>query len=285
MTSRQFGKRLMEWRERRRESQLGLALAADVSQRHISFIESGRAKPSREMIVRLSEVLDIPLRARNELLAAAGFAPLYAERPLADSEMRAALSALERIIAHHEPFPAFVVDRSWGIVLHNAAAARLMSACFDDGAIRALASDGQVNFMHMMFERTQMRPRIRNWNSVATRLLERLRREAGGDDQSPSARLLQELRSLADGAAEAPNHGSFPPTLNLELQLGRASLRLFNMITTFGTPQDVGLQELRIEMSFPSDAETEAFFGRAAAEQGRVLRARSMPIPLSRGAT
>jgi transcriptional regulator with XRE-family HTH domain len=268
MASNQFGKRLVEWRERRRESQLGLALAAGVSQRHISFIESGRAKPSREMIVRLSEVLDIPLRARNELLAAAGFASLYAERPLADTEMRAALSALERIIAHHEPFPAFVVDRYWRIVLQNGAAARLMAACFDDKAIRALASRGRVNFMRMMFERTQMRPRIRNWNSVAPRLLERLRREAGGDDQSPSALLLQELNAVADVAAEAASdHGSLPPTLDLELQLGRATLRLFNTITTLGTPQDIGLQELRIEMSFPSDAETEAFFARAAAEQ------------------
>lgn len=248
---------------------MGLALAAGVSQRHISFMESGRARPSREMIVRLSEVLDIPLRARNELLAAAGFASLYAERPLADAEMGAALSALARIIAHHEPFPAFVVDRSWHIVLHNGAAARLMAACFDDGAIRALARHGQVNFMRMMFERMQMRPRIRNWNSVAARLLERLRREAGGDDQSPSALLLRELKSVAEGAAEAANdHGSLPPTLDLELQLGRATLRLFNTITTFGTPQDVGLQELRIEMSFPSNSETEVFFAKAAAERG-----------------
>jgi transcriptional regulator with XRE-family HTH domain len=115
---------------------LSLALAAGVSQRHISFMESGRAQPSREMIVRLGEVLDIPLRARNELLAAAGFASLYAERPLADGELRGALAALERIIRHHEPFPAFVVDRSWRVILHNRAAASLMMTCFSKAAAR-----------------------------------------------------------------------------------------------------------------------------------------------------
>jgi transcriptional regulator with XRE-family HTH domain len=271
MTSSPFGTRLTEWRERRRESQLSLALAAGVSQRHISFMESGRAQPSREMVVHLSEVLDLPLRARNELLAAAGFAPLYAERPLADAEMRAALAALERIITHHEPFPALVVDRAWRIVMHNRSAGFLMAEVFGDDAPRALTTDGQVNFMRMMFEPTQMRPRIRNWGLVAQRLIERLRREAGGDDQSPSARLLRELQATVHATIWAKSEqAGLPPTLNLELQLGSATLRLFNTITTFGTPQDVGLHELRIEMSFPCDVETETFFERAAARPSRV---------------
>jgi len=263
-----FGKRLAEWRERRRESQLGLALAAGVSQRHISFMESGRAQPSREMIVRLSDVLDIPLRARNELLTAAGFASLYGERPLVDVELQAAFGALQRIIVHQEPYPAFVIDRAWRIVMHNRAAASLMAGCFNEAALVALASDGGVNFMRMMFEPAQMRPRIRNWSSVGPRLLQRLRREAAGDDQSPSAILLRELLTVPDDAlGTADDAGSLPPTLDVEMNVASTTLRFFNTITTFGTPQDVGLQELRIEMSFPADAATETFFKKAAENQ------------------
>jgi transcriptional regulator with XRE-family HTH domain len=258
MRSSPFGLRLADWRERRRESQLSLALAAGVSQRHISFMESGRARPSRDMVVRLSEVLDIPLRVRNELLTAAGFAPLYADRPLADAEMRAALAALERIIARHEPFPAFVVDRSWRIVMHNDAAEDLLASCFTAELLRGLVTDDRANLMRIMFEPTQMRPRIGNWGLVACRLLERLRREAGGDDQSPSAQLLRELRATCADAQATGEPGALPPTVDIELRVAGTTLRLFNTITTFGTPQDIGLQELRIEMSFPADPETEA---------------------------
>jgi hypothetical protein len=154
----------------RRESQLTLALSANVSQRHLSFIEPGCAQPSRDMIVRLCDALDIPLRERNELLNCAGYAALYPERPLEGSEMRSVRDALRRIIDHHEPYPAFVVDRQWRVDMNNEGASRIVAACLDEETVRALSTDGCLNFMRMMFEPTRMRPRILNWTFVAPRL-------------------------------------------------------------------------------------------------------------------
>jgi transcriptional regulator with XRE-family HTH domain len=258
-----FGVRLSEWRMRRRESQLDLAIAAEISQRHLSFVESGRTLPSRDMVVRLCDALDIPLRARNELLSSAGYAALYPERSLDILEMASVRDALSRIVGHHEPYPAFVVDREWRVVLSNGSAARLVSACLDQAMLQSLSPDGALNFMRMMFEPLQMRPRVRNWPSVAPRLLARLRNEARGDPQSPSAALLKELgpQAEADRSSEAPPVEL--PIVPLELDVEGATLRLFNTITTFGTPQDVGLQELRIEMSYPMDTATRTFLTEA----------------------
>jgi transcriptional regulator with XRE-family HTH domain len=256
--SSRFGVRLSEWRARRRESQLTLALSANVSQRHLSFIESGRAQPSRDMIVRLCDALDIPLRERNELLDFAGYAALYPERPLEGSEMQGVREALRRIIEHHEPYPAFVVDRKWRVVMNNEGAAHIVAACLDEETVRSLSTDGSLNFMRMMFEPTQMRPRILNWTFVAPRLLARLRREAAGDAQSPSSALLRELAPTANyGQAPTEDLEALAPTVPLEISINGSTLTLFNTITTFGTPQDVALQELRIEMAFPADSKTD----------------------------
>ncbi len=262
-----FGIRLSEWRTRKRESQLGLAIAAYVSQRHLSFVESGRTLPSRDMVVRLCEVLDIPLRSRNELLASAGYAALYPERPLDALAMESVREALQRMIAHHEPYPAFVVDRSWRVVMSNASASRLVSALFSPAVLQSLSTDGTLNLMRMMFEPTEMRPKILNWGSVAPRLLSRLHNEARGDPRSPSTALLKEL-VLSAGRHPA---GENPETIELpmvpvELLVGDTTLKLFNTITTFGTPQDVGLQELRIEMSYPMDQTTQAFLETAVSD-------------------
>lgn len=255
-----FGRRLSEWRMRRRESQLSLALAANISQRHLSFVESGRTLPSRDMVVRLCDALDIPLRARNELLACAGYAALYSERSLDLMGMKSVRDALARMIGHHEPFPAFVVDRAWRVVMNNAGATRLVAACFDEAMLRSLSRDGSLNLMRMMFEPSQMRPRIRNWGMVGPRLLVRLRNEARGDPSSPSMALLRELGPSVDSGLAGEGHDRIElPIVPVELCVGGATLKLFNTITTFGTPQDVGLQELRIEMSYPMDAETRAF--------------------------
>jgi transcriptional regulator with XRE-family HTH domain len=252
-----FGARLSAWRVRRRESQLDLAMSANISQRHLSFVESGRTLPSRDMVMRLCRALDIPLRARNELLVSAGYASLYPERSLELSEMESVSDALRRTISHHEPYPAFVVDREWRIVMSNVGATRLVSACLDDATLRAISPGGGLNFMRMMFEPTQMRPRILNWPAVAPRLLARLRNEARGNPTSPSMVLLRELGpSVAGSAAEDDQDRHELPIVPLELHVANATLKLFNTITTFGTPQDVGLQELRIEMSYPIDAET-----------------------------
>jgi transcriptional regulator with XRE-family HTH domain len=258
-----FGVRLSEWRTRRRESQLDLAIAADISQRHLSFVESGRTLPSRDMVVRLCDALDIPLRARNELLSSAGYAALYPERSLDILEMASVRDALSRVVGHHEPYPAFVVDREWRVVLSNASAARLVSACLDQAMLQSLSPDGALNFMRMMFEPLQMRPRIRNWPSVAPRLLARLRNEARGDPQSPSAALLKELVPQAEADISSEESPVELPIVPLELDVEGARLRLFNTITTFGTPQDVGLQEMRIEMSYPMDSATRSFLTEA----------------------
>ena len=257
-----FGVGLSEWRARRRESQLSLALGANVSQRHLSYIESGRARPSREMVVRLCEALDIPLRARNELLVSAGYAAVYPERPLERVEMQSVREALRLIVTHHEPYPAFVVDRQWRVVMSNEGATHVVSACLDEETVRGVSPEGALNLMRMMFEPRQMRPRIGNWALVGPRLLARLKREAAGDPASPSAALLGELAATADCAGPASEDLELlAPTVPVELFVNGAVLKLFNSITTFGAPQDVGLQELRIEMSFPADKETKLYLG------------------------
>ena len=267
--STRFGARLSEWRGQRRESQLSLALTANVSQRHLSFIESGRAQPSRDMIIRLCDALDIPLRERNELFNCAGYAALYPERPLEGSEMRSVRDALRRIVDHHEPYPAFVVDGKWRVVMNNKGASRIVAACLDEETVRAVSTDGCLNFMRMMFEPTRMRTRILNWTFVAPRLLARLRREAGGDALSPSSALLRELSPAANcGQVAIENFESLAPTVPLEISIDGSTLTLFNTITTFGTPQDVALQELRIEMAFPADSKTESYL-RALCGTGR----------------
>ena len=211
------------------------------------------------MVIRLCSALDIPLRARNELLRSAGYAALYPERPLTDTDMASVREALTRIVTHHEPYPAFVVDRAWQVIVSNDSATRLVSACLDDVTVRSLSSGGSLNFMRMMFEPSQMRPRIRNWRVFGPRLVARLRNEAKGDPQSPSSTLLKELASSADIRVPDEHDRIELPMVPLELFVNDIVLRLFNTITTLGTPQDIGLQELRIEMSYPMDAETRAF--------------------------
>jgi transcriptional regulator with XRE-family HTH domain len=257
-TSR-FGARLSEWRSRRRVSQLSLAVEAGVSQRHLSFVESGRAQPSREMVLRLCGALEIPLRHRNEMFVLAGYAPYYPHLSLDDTEMRGIRDALQRVIEYHEPYPAFVLDREWRVVLSNRGAKALVSACLDARTLESLSGGGSLNFMRMVFEPTMMRPRIRNWEKVAPLLVARLLREAQCDPFSPSSVLLQEL---SPDTALSRNHEvdglPLSPTIAVELDVNGSTVKLFNTITTFGTPQDVGLQELRIEMSYPLDSQSAA---------------------------
>jgi transcriptional regulator with XRE-family HTH domain len=225
LAANHFGRRLSELRTRRRESQLSLALAANISQRHLSFVESGRTLPSRDMVVRLCDALDVPLRARNELLVSAGYAALYPERSLDLLGMDSVRDALHRMVSHHEPFPAFVVDRTWRVVMNNAGATRLVSACFDDATLRSLSRDGALNLMRMMFEPSQMRPRIRNWDMVGPRLLARLRNEARGDPNSPSMALLKELGPSVDGSLGGEGHDRLElPIVPVELGVGGATL-------------------------------------------------------------
>jgi transcriptional regulator with XRE-family HTH domain len=257
-----FGSILSEWRATRRLSQLDLALLTGVSQRHISFVESGRAQPSRDIVFKLADGLDLPLRARNDIFLAAGYAPAYPERQLDLTEMKSARDALELILTHHEPYPAIVTDANWNIVMQNGASTRIIASCLEAGAIRALSSDGQLNFMQLMFSANGLRPRILNWTQTRAALLKRLRRESAGNPNSISGRLRQEF----DGdVADPSNVVAFQdtpedPLLSLELVVAGTKIRLFNTFMTFGTPQDVTLQELRIDMSFPADEATRHFF-------------------------
>jgi transcriptional regulator with XRE-family HTH domain len=261
-----FGSLLSEWRAVRRLSQLDLALLAGISQRHISFVESGRAQPSRDMIFKLADGLDLPLRARNELFLAAGYAPAYPERRLDLSEMKAAREALELILNHHEPYPAIVMDAHWNIVMRNKAISRILTYCVGADALRQMFPGGVINFMELMFAPNGLRPHVINWPHVRTALLRRLRRESAGNAGSPSEALRRRFDHEAppSGADPALHEDDIDPMLSLELRVGDTRLRLFNTFTTFGTPQDVGLQELRIDMSFPADETTGRFLDAAA---------------------
>jgi transcriptional regulator with XRE-family HTH domain len=256
-----LGPLLRQWRVHRGLSQLALALEANVSQRHLSFVESGRSGPSREMIGRIAHALDLPLRARNELLVAAGFAPTYGERSLDQADMDGVRDILTRILTHHDPYPAMVLDRAWNFVMRNAANRRIVSTLLDGVDPEAAAPGHPVNFLRLMFAEHGLRRRVRNWDQVGPGLLARLRREARAYPGSPSELLLGELAPDAERWVDTrPGHDLPAPTIPLELEIRPGLVvRLTNTLTTFGTPLDVNVQELRIEMSFPMDDVSEAY--------------------------
>jgi len=248
-----LGALLRQWRKSRNVSQLELAIRANTSQRNVSFVESGRTRPSRDMVLKLTDALDLPLRARNEALLAAGFAPFYPERRLTSAGMELPYRMLEQMLAHHEPYPAMVLDAGWNMVMHNRAAGRVIERSVPALQLAEFSSPEGVNFFRLVFDPKGMRSRIRNWPHVGRALLARLRREALAYPDGPSEVLLRDLLAhnlLPPFSADEPPLEAVMP---VELELGNDYLRLFNTLTTFGTPQDVVLQEIRIEMSFPAD--------------------------------
>jgi transcriptional regulator with XRE-family HTH domain len=255
---------LRAWRRRRRLSQLELALDAGVSQRHLSFLESGRAKPSRGMILQLSETLDVPLRERNEWLLAAGYAPVFHARPLDDPAMGQVTGAVRMMLANHEPFPALAIDRAWNVRLANRAFETLMAALGDDAWARV--GGAERNLMRLVFHPEGVRPWIANWKAVAPLLWHRARREAdalGGEEMKA---VLAELAPHQDAETLWPaEETALVPVLPLAIEKGGVRISLFTVIATFGTAQDVTADELRIESFFPADEATEALFRQAAA--------------------
>lgn len=253
----QIGSLLQYWRKTRSLSQLALAHEAEVSPRHICFLETGRAKPSREMVLLLSNVLDIPLRERNVLLLAAGFAPVYAETALEAPELGAVQTALHAILRQQEPFPAVVMNRHWDILHTNEAAQRFFGLLLGEPA-----SAGPANVVRMMFNSNGLRPFVSNWETVAGALIQRVHREAvSGVTDPATARLLEEVLAYAD----VPKHLRRPnpntpsmPVIPVCFRKDEHIFNFFSTVTTLGTPQDVTLQELRIECFFPADAATEA---------------------------
>jgi transcriptional regulator with XRE-family HTH domain len=248
-----LGTLLREWRGRRRMSQLDLALEAGVSARHLSFIETGRSRPSREMVLQLAEQLDVPLRDRNQLLLAAGFAPAYGERHLDAPELAPVRDAIDLVLKGHEPYPAVVVDRRWDLVAANRSVALLTA-----GAAPELL-EPPVNVLRLALHPRGTADRIANLGEVRAHLLDRLRRHAALTADPRLAALYDELAAYPAPAGE---HGTSAGEIAIPLRLrapeGSAELRLFSTIATFGTALDVTVAELAIEAFFPADAETAA---------------------------
>lgn len=256
-----FGLLLREWRARRRVSQLGLAVEAGVSSRHVSFIETGRAQPSREMVLMLARVLDVPLRDRNELLMAAGYAAMYRATDLGAPALEQARRALDFMLRQQEPYPAIVVDRSWNLLKANNGAVRLVETFADTDA----APEWGGNAMRLMFHPRGLRPHIVNWEAMAAALIQWLHRDVlsgiGGDD---TRRLLQELLSYPGVPPRWRTLDldvSTAPFLAIDFRKDDLELRYFSTLTTLGTPHDITLQELRVEAFFPADEATERAAG------------------------
>lgn len=245
-----IGDHLRDWRKRRRMSQLDLALAADVSQRHLSFIESGRARPSREMLLNLAERLGIPLRRRNPLLTAAGFAPLYGAGALDRPETEAALRAVETILAAHEPAPALAVDRHWNLVRSN----RALLALVGDVTDPALLSP-PINVLKLSLSPRGLAPRIVNFAEWRHHLLERLRREVEASGDSDLDALHQELKRLpAPGPSVMQDRPRQAPLfVPLRIMVGDRELSLISMTSVFGTATDIELSELTLETFLPAN--------------------------------
>ena len=250
-----LGDLLRHWRSVRGKSQLDLASEADTTPRYVSFVETGRAQPSRQMVVRLSRALDVPLRERNDLLLAAGFAPLYSLEPLTSPLMARVDEALTSLLAGHEPFPAVVMDRAWNLQRANDGAARLFGRLFAPEPVPAGA-----NVLRLVIEPGPVRDRVRNWAAVAPALLERARREAISGVLDPdTAELVAALRERPDVAALlATPDSSTPdgPVIDLRFAIGEVELAFFSVISTIGTPIDITAQELRVEAFFPADGAT-----------------------------
>jgi transcriptional regulator with XRE-family HTH domain len=261
-----FGALLRQWRMARKMSQLALALEADISARHLSFLETGRAQPSRDMLLLLATALDVPLRERNRWLMAAGYAPIYQETALAAPALRPVQQALEFVLKQQEPYPAFVMDRQWNLLRSNQGAARLLQRFLDPAHLRGA---GPLNIMRLTFDPHGLRPWIVNWQEVAGHMLQRLQRDAVlGIPDADLSRLLEAV--LAFPGISPCLHGptlttALEPFLALELQKDDLTVKLFSTIATLGTPQDITLQELRIECFFPGDVATEALLRRLAA--------------------
>lgn len=253
-----FGDLLRSWRQRRRVSQLDLAIDAGVSSRHISFLETGRARPSREMVIKLTEELEVPLRHRNRLLVAAGFAPVFPEREVRDPRLRSVREALDKILAGCEPYPALVVDAEWNLVAANSAAAMFM-----DGVPAELLQE-PVNVMRLSLHPDAMGGRLVNLAEVRAHLLHRLRRQAEISGDGRLAELHDELAGYVyPGVDLNVAHVPGPSDILVPLRIrhGATTLSMFTTLATFGSPVDVTVSELAIEMFWPNDEETAAAFG------------------------
>jgi transcriptional regulator with XRE-family HTH domain len=261
---RPVGELLRQWRERRRLSQLDLALQTEISTRHLSFVETGRSRPSRDMLLRLAEQLEVPLRERNHLLVAGGYAPVYGQAALDAPELAGVRAALRQVLAGHEPYPAVVVDRSWHLVDANAPVALFLEQVSPE----LLAPP--VNVLRVSLHPEGMAPRILNLGEWRAHLLGRLRRQVALTADRGLAELHEELRAYPcdqpEPEVEVPGPGEV--VVPLRLRHGGRELSLLSIMASFGTPLDVTVAELAIESFFPADPET-----------GRILRGGPSGVP------
>jgi transcriptional regulator with XRE-family HTH domain len=251
----EFGHLLRHWRSVRAKSQLDLACDAETTPRYVSFVETGRAQPSRQMVTRLARALDVPLRERNELLLAAGYAPLYSSAPLSSPLLKQVEQALTWMLDKHEPFPAVVLDRGWQVQRANNGAQRLFGRLFAPHPVPAPA-----NVLRLVIEPGPMRDQLRNWAAVVPALLDRAHREAiSGVLDRETAGLVRNLRGRPDVARllTEPDLSPGPaPIVDLHFDLAGTSLRFFSVVSTLGAPTDITAQELRVEAFFPADDQT-----------------------------
>ena len=262
-----FGSLLRHWRLVRRVSQLALATDADISGRHLSFLETGRAQPSREMVQLLATVLDVPLAEQNHLLLAAGFAPIYGERALSEPELEHVRRALDFILEQQEPYPAIVFDGEWNIIMGNDAADRIFSLF---PIVSATGRKAGRNAMRTIFHPEAIRQFIVNWEELAAPLLQTLHREAAEGINVAAARLREELLTYPGVPSrwKVPDPLSVvPPLLTMRLKKDDVSLAFFSTLTMLATPRDITLQQLRIECFYPADTITEETARRLAAQQ------------------
>jgi transcriptional regulator with XRE-family HTH domain len=252
-------------------SQLQLAGRAEISQRHLSFLELGRASPSREMVVRLAAALDLPLRQHNALLLAAGFAPVWRATPFAAPELVQVRTALDYMIGQQEPYPGVVIDRHWNLLKSNAGAVRLV-----EFLVGPLPPGTAVNLADALVAPDVLRPFVVNWAEVVRYFIRSVEADAAADGSAETAALLERLLGYEDVRAALkiqPEETESAPVLPMHFRKDNTSLRLFTTIATLGTPQDITLQELRIECFFPMDEETE-----------RILRGWALPADAGRSA-
>lgn len=261
-----FSEYLRTWRRKRRLSQLELALESGVSQRHVSFLESSRARPSRAMVLQLSEALGVPIRDRNDWLTAAGFAPLFRRSSFQDPAMQQVMAAVRMMLANHDPFPAIAMDRAWNVVTANESFERMNTTMGDERWQRA---EGQPrNLLRLLFHPGGIRPLVANWEQVAPLLWFRAKREAETWGSEEMQAVISELRPFWDEVGNAlPEDAALFPVMTVDLALGDVRLSLFTVISTFGTAQDVTTDDLRIEMFFPADQATERLFRFQAATE------------------
>lgn len=253
-TSKGVGTHIREWRTRRRLSQLEFALEAEISQKHLSFIESGRSAPSRDMVVRLAESLEVPLRERNVMVLAAGYAPIYAERSIDDPELASAKSAVDLILKGHGPCPALAIDRYWTLVSANAAVHRLMELVADPALLQP-----PMNVLRLSLSPSGLAPYIANLGQWRDHLLKRLKHQCNVTGDAKLMELQSELL-LLDAPLPKDSHCSEESkpmsdiAVPLKLQLPSGILSLISTTTVFGTPVDVTLSELALETFFPADS-------------------------------